>query len=330
MPIGIFYDLSCNSQYNLPINFRLYIGQISLQIMNKNIKKSSTRGVSANKDEARVQKRRRVRSNHLLIIGHSRKSRAQNWTEEEDRKLFKLYKEKGSRWSLLASQFPGRNENQIKNRFYSTLRRLAKKSLTPAKQKTKIGKDYLIQFVDDAILYGHNCRSKRGRKPKGSKRDYDSSGSEKDRENKSVVCISEEGGEENLKLGIDEPREELKHGFLNIQETSQFPLVQHLVRSDNNALAKSFVSEENREDFNDLQLPNTESPYHFPNLLLVDPNYIQLLIQQNDEALAMLEDKTKQTINDPQELQELLKGMKDKLKETQKTVRAIYDKYAAI
>lgn len=279
--------------------------------MNK--KNSSTQGVT-NKSEARAKKTRRVRSKRLVIIGYSRKSRTQNWTEEEDQKLFKLYKEKGSRWSLLTSQFPGRNENQIKNRFYSTLRRLAKKSPSPTNHKIKIGKDYLIQFVDDAILYGHNCRSKRGRKPKGSKLSHDSSGSEKNEEIESLMCISEGEKEENL---IDESKEEVKHEFLNLDQNDNVPV-------------KSFVIEENREDFNDLQLPSTESPYHSQHFLLANPNYIHLLIQQNEEALAMLEDKTKQIINDPQELQELLKNMKDKLKETQKTVRAIYDKYAAI
>ena len=93
------------------------------------------------------------------------------WTEEEDRQLFLLYKKKGSCWSSIATEFEGRNENQVKNRFYSTLRRLAiKKNIytkaSPGKHSHKSRKEDLIKFVDDAILYGHHCRSKRGRKKK--------------------------------------------------------------------------------------------------------------------------------------------------------------------
>jgi hypothetical protein len=48
-----------------------------------------------------------------------------NWTPKEDYLIFKLYMEIGSKWSNIAEQFKGRTENSIKNRFYSTLRRIA-------------------------------------------------------------------------------------------------------------------------------------------------------------------------------------------------------------
>ncbi len=47
-----------------------------------------------------------------------------NWTAEEDLKIFQLFSEFGSKWSKIASFFSGRTENSIKNRFYSTLRRI--------------------------------------------------------------------------------------------------------------------------------------------------------------------------------------------------------------
>ena len=47
------------------------------------------------------------------------------WNAEEDFKIFKKYNEVGSKWSQIAKELPGRTENSIKNRFYSTLRRIA-------------------------------------------------------------------------------------------------------------------------------------------------------------------------------------------------------------
>lgn len=48
-----------------------------------------------------------------------------NWTIEEDYILFKLFSKYGSQWSKINNFFTGRTENSIKNRFYSTLRRIA-------------------------------------------------------------------------------------------------------------------------------------------------------------------------------------------------------------
>ena len=47
-----------------------------------------------------------------------------NWTAEEDEKIFSLYQQFGTRWSKIEKFMPGRTENSIKNRFYSTLRRI--------------------------------------------------------------------------------------------------------------------------------------------------------------------------------------------------------------
>lgn len=59
------------------------------------------------------------------------------WTPEEDFLIFKIFAEYGSKWSLIASKFPGRTENSVKNRFYSTLRRISldKKKLQATKQQ---------------------------------------------------------------------------------------------------------------------------------------------------------------------------------------------------
>jgi len=47
-----------------------------------------------------------------------------NWSPEEEYNIFLLYEKFGSKWSKIASFFEGRTENSIKNRFYSTLRRI--------------------------------------------------------------------------------------------------------------------------------------------------------------------------------------------------------------
>lgn len=47
-----------------------------------------------------------------------------DWTPEEDDLIFKLYVNYGSSWSKIAMHFNDRTENSIKNRFYSTIRKL--------------------------------------------------------------------------------------------------------------------------------------------------------------------------------------------------------------
>eukprot|EP00939_MAST-03C_sp_MAST-3C-sp1_P000491 g491.t1 len=52
------------------------------------------------------------------------------WTEHEDRLIFNNQKEKGNQWAQLAQMLPGRTDNAIKNRFYSTIRRLNRQAQT--------------------------------------------------------------------------------------------------------------------------------------------------------------------------------------------------------
>jgi hypothetical protein len=49
------------------------------------------------------------------------------WSEEEEQVLFKAQEELGNKWALIARELPGRTDNNIKNYFYSTLRKALRK-----------------------------------------------------------------------------------------------------------------------------------------------------------------------------------------------------------
>lgn len=62
------------------------------------------------------------------------------WTPDEDGKIFSLYLEYGSSWSKIAGFFQDRTENSIKNRFYSTIRKLYSDQKKLEKELSGIGK----------------------------------------------------------------------------------------------------------------------------------------------------------------------------------------------
>jgi len=73
-----------------------------------------------------------------------------NWTKEEDELIFELYQKHGSSWSKIAKLIPGRTENAIKNRFYSTLRKLAadKRKIQDESPDEKSKQEERIEKID--------------------------------------------------------------------------------------------------------------------------------------------------------------------------------------
>lgn len=78
---------------------------------------------------------------------------------------YKLY---DTKWSKFVAEFPGRTESNLKNKFYSTLKKVATRAQLEDPQRFSStfikSKHNLIQFIDLAIIHGQNLSSKRGRK----------------------------------------------------------------------------------------------------------------------------------------------------------------------
>jgi len=55
--------------------------------------------------------------------------RGGKWTDEETELLFKLHKQHGNKWTTISKELPGRSDNDVKNRYYSQVRR--KKNASP-------------------------------------------------------------------------------------------------------------------------------------------------------------------------------------------------------
>lgn len=84
-----------------------------------------------------------------------------------------FYKIYGSKWSKIAAEFSGMSENDIKNKFYSSLKSISSK-LQNHESVPKHKKD-LIQYVDIAIIHEEllpckrSTRRSKSRRPKKSR-----------------------------------------------------------------------------------------------------------------------------------------------------------------
>ena len=69
------------------------------------------------------------------------------WSLEEDAIIFNFFQTLGSKWAFISNLLPGRTENSIKNRFYSSLRKYKNK----VKSLEEISIDYMASFNQTSL-----------------------------------------------------------------------------------------------------------------------------------------------------------------------------------
>ncbi|CAD8101801.1 unnamed protein product [Paramecium primaurelia] len=72
---------------------------------------------------------RQIRERYINHLDPNISTKA--WSQQEDLKIWNLYKKIGSRWSEMAKKLKGRPENMIKNRFYGYIRKNYAKQENP-------------------------------------------------------------------------------------------------------------------------------------------------------------------------------------------------------
>lgn len=68
--------------------------------------------------------------------------RRERWTPEEDARLIELHEERGSRWSSMVRQFPGRNSRQLESRWRSPVLQRQIQHAAPPSPVTSGAEDY--------------------------------------------------------------------------------------------------------------------------------------------------------------------------------------------
>jgi hypothetical protein len=72
-----------------------------------------------------------------------------DWSPEEDSLIFRLYNQLGPRWSEISKSVIGRTENSVKNRFYSTVRRMQQSTDKVVPEATsRVTEDPLQQMIE--------------------------------------------------------------------------------------------------------------------------------------------------------------------------------------
>ena len=98
--------------------------------------------------DGRRPKQCRDRYTNYLIPGYFQGE----WTKQEDALLIKLYKEYGSKWSIIQKSFHNRSANNIKNRWYYFLKKRIQNSKNEIEIKNKT-KEIEVKFDQKEDIY---------------------------------------------------------------------------------------------------------------------------------------------------------------------------------
>ena len=85
------------------------------------VKENGERGWSKIADKLNGRIGKQCRGKWINCLNPS--IRKTEWTDDEDKKIIELHNKFGNKWSKIAAEIQGRSDNQIKNRWNSTLKR---------------------------------------------------------------------------------------------------------------------------------------------------------------------------------------------------------------
>eukprot|EP00826_Nyctotherus_ovalis_P060646 TRINITY_DN8534_c0_g1_i11.p1 TRINITY_DN8534_c0_g1~~TRINITY_DN8534_c0_g1_i11.p1 ORF type:complete len:226 (+),score=37.45 TRINITY_DN8534_c0_g1_i11:583-1260(+) len=214
-----------------------------------------------------------------------------------------------------------------------------KKALNSAngEQHFKTKKKNLIEFVDEAILYGHNCRSKRGRKRKLRQPNTSNLNPEQPPQNE-LQYEFPKPEMPILKADSIKPANNAHKDMLNLPKC-HFILATQVHNNGNIGVeqvqakieceGKEGKEEEGKRENLGAEEKKEEPRYEAEGqpryLSLQDPEFLHCLLVQNDSILNEYEELTRdQTVEDClDDLLELEKEMEKRLKATQNFLNSI-------